>query len=310
MSEKRISFKKRIQASPFIGKPIEVGDFFWGDGVTLHSNNQMKRHLGFENGKAKNRKRRCFYSLQIISETLVLACTTTTRNSSVWKDMPEEFYKYFLPIHQTAEVRGRRAITVYNDWEGAFNPGKSLLYLEYIKVIPRKYLYRAFIRLSLDLKGFIILPEANASRIRHSSKFQIGKFTHESKLALADTPPAPATKNYHEATPTKTTAEEKPISGPPQTMTSQRPRKINVLTPGSGAATSPSSPPNSPTSNSGYESNVVFWRSGSRSMSRQAPRSALESSWRRRNLNATASPISDEDGFQLVERTRKSRRTF
>ncbi|KAL7271629.1 hypothetical protein RUND412_005592 [Rhizina undulata] len=65
---------------------------------------------------------------------------TTTRNSYVWNDMPEEYYRYFLPIDQTPEARGRRAIAVKNDWEGAFKPGKSLLFLEDIEVIHSRFL--------------------------------------------------------------------------------------------------------------------------------------------------------------------------
>ncbi|KAL7276069.1 hypothetical protein RUND412_000948 [Rhizina undulata] len=142
MSEKYISFKERLLACPYVGKSVEAGDFFWGDGVTLHSTFAMKRHLGFVGaaGAGKNRKRRCFYVLQVISEKLVLACTTTTRNSHVWNSMPVYHHKYFLPVGNTSSAPNRSAITVTNDWEGVFEHGKSLLFLEDIEVIQTKYL--------------------------------------------------------------------------------------------------------------------------------------------------------------------------
>ncbi|KAL7268758.1 hypothetical protein RUND412_008603 [Rhizina undulata] len=83
--KKSPSFQERILASLFIGKSVEVGDLFWGAGATLHSNDEIKKHLGFGNNTGKNRKRRCFYISLVINESLVLACTTTTRNSKVWE---------------------------------------------------------------------------------------------------------------------------------------------------------------------------------------------------------------------------------
>ncbi|KAL7271631.1 hypothetical protein RUND412_005594 [Rhizina undulata] len=343
--------------SQFIGKPVEVGDFFWGNGMTLHSNNQMKRHLGFENGKAKNRKRRCFYILQIISETLVLTCTTTIRNSHGWKDMPEEYYRYFLPVDQTPEVRGRRAITVNNDWDGAFKHGKSLLFLENIEVMHSKSMCsyicsaaprdvqriqwetrafalqiwwgkhlspkmspgcrrgtpgqltwqedRDFVRLSLDSKGLIILPEANTGRIRHSSNVRIERYyTQEAPLALGDTTTDPAAENGEFPLIIHTTTHKISVSGPPKTMMMQRPSQVNVLTPRTQAAAGLSTPPPSPGSDSGYDSNIASQRSGSHSMSRQTPR-RLNSPWHRSDPNPVASPSIDKYGFQEVKKTRK-----
>ncbi|KAL7276618.1 hypothetical protein RUND412_000384 [Rhizina undulata] len=347
------SFKERIRASPFIGKSVEVGDFFWGDGVTLHSNGTMKQHLGFENNKNKNRKRRCFYILQIISESLV---TTTTRNSNGWNDMPEEYFKYFLPIDQTPEVRGRRAIPVCNDWEGAFKPGKSLLYLEDIEVIHSKFLCayicsavpreirriqweartfdsliwwgnhlsptmipgsrertlgqfswnenRNFMRLSLDSKGLIILPESKRSRIRHSCKSRVERHSYEPKPAKVDTPIAsdPVAKNLEATSPHTTTPEQSISNGLPRTMISKRPSPINVLAP--GTQINPSHPPPSPHSDSGYESSLAVQKSGIHSMSRQVSR-RIDSPWRRGKSNSAASSSSSEDGFQEVQRRRK-----
>ncbi|KAL7274680.1 hypothetical protein RUND412_002401 [Rhizina undulata] len=238
------SFKERIQASPFIGKSVEVGDFFWGDGVTLHSNSTMKQHLGFENNKNKNRKRRCFYILQIINESLVLACTTTTRNSNGWNEMPEENFKYFLPIDQTPEVRDRRAITVCNDWEGAFKPGKSLLYLEDIEALgedpwavyvkQESQFYEALVRyvLHFDSKGLIILPEAKRPGIRHSCKFRIERHTYEPKPAKVDAPIAsiPVAEKLEATSPHTITPEQSCSNGLPRTMISKRPSPINELT--------------------------------------------------------------------------------
>ncbi|KAL7276595.1 hypothetical protein RUND412_000398 [Rhizina undulata] len=131
------TFKERVAISPFFGKAVQEGDFFWGEGVSLHTTALMREHLGSGKTDNKNRKRRCFYVLQIIGKDLVLACTTTTRNSLTWDDMPEKYHRYFLPVGQAPAVLGRRPISVHNDWERAFELGKSLLFLEDIEVVPK-----------------------------------------------------------------------------------------------------------------------------------------------------------------------------
>ncbi|KAL7270676.1 hypothetical protein RUND412_006606, partial [Rhizina undulata] len=281
----------------------------------------MKKHLGFKNNKGKNRKRRCFSILQIISESLILACTTTTRNSKVWEGIAEEDYKYFLPVDQTPEIGGRRAITVQNDWEGLSSPE-----IEHIQSEARAFAFKIcwgnhlppkmspgsresamgqlawnedqeFIRLSL---------EANVARIRHSSKFRKARQTGETNRAISTPIASDRTAENCEATSTNTITAEKSMSGPPRNIPSQRPSQINVLTP--GPQTKASSPPPSPHSDSGYESSAAVQQSGNgHSMSRSVLR-RFDSPWRRSESNSAANSSSSDDGFQLVQRTRKSGR--
>ncbi|KAL7268757.1 hypothetical protein RUND412_008602 [Rhizina undulata] len=105
---------------------------------------------------------------------------------------------------------------------------------------------------------------------------------------------------------TNTITAEKSMSGPPRNMPSQRPSQINVLTP--GPQTKTSLPPPSPHSDSGYESSPAVQKSGKgHSMSRNVPW-RFDSPWRRCESNSAACSSSNDDGFQLVQRTRKSGR--
>ncbi|KAL7272530.1 hypothetical protein RUND412_004651 [Rhizina undulata] len=163
---------------------------------------------------------------------------------------------------------------------------------------------RDFMRLSLDSKGLIILPEAKRSRIRHSCKFRIERHTYEPKPAKVYTPIAsdPFAENLEATYPHTTTPEQSISNGLPRTMSSKRPSPINELAP--ETQMNLSTPPPSPHSDSGYESSLAVQKSGSHSMSRQVPR-RIDSPWRRGESNSAASSSSSEDGFQEVQRRRK-----
>ncbi|KAL7270679.1 hypothetical protein RUND412_006609 [Rhizina undulata] len=150
-----------MSRNPCADKRAEVGDFYWGSGVNLHTTRKQKDHLGAGMmSENRNRKCRCFYILQIISEDLVLACTTTTRNSRTWEGMPVSYHKYFLPVSRAPSVRERDSIAVYNDWNSAFRPGKSLLYLEGIEVIQTQ-----------KLSGYICsVPPREIDRIKNEAR--------------------------------------------------------------------------------------------------------------------------------------------
>ncbi|KAL7271514.1 hypothetical protein RUND412_005725 [Rhizina undulata] len=113
---------------------VQVGEFYWGGGINLHTSQKQRMHLGASQTPKKNRKSRCFYVLQVLSDEFILACSTTTRNSKTWDKLDEAFHKFFLPVHLAPEKPGRVAIKVLGDEEQVFQE-KSLLFIEAIEVV-------------------------------------------------------------------------------------------------------------------------------------------------------------------------------
>ncbi|KAL7268702.1 hypothetical protein RUND412_008662 [Rhizina undulata] len=135
------SFKEDMSKSPYVGKPIDVGDLYWGKNVTLHTSPNMKEHLGWPKGKNKMRKYRGFYVLQIVNRKYLLACATTTLNGTVWDGIQDKHHKYFLPIGKAPSVPGRDPIAVKKDWNHTFGTRQSLLFLENIVVVRKEKLF-------------------------------------------------------------------------------------------------------------------------------------------------------------------------
>ncbi|KAL7274679.1 hypothetical protein RUND412_002400 [Rhizina undulata] len=74
--------------------------------------------------------------------------------------MPVSYHEYFLPVSRAPSALEPDSVAVYNDWNCAFKPGKSLLCLEDIEVIPTE-----------KLSGYICsVPPREINRIKNEAR--------------------------------------------------------------------------------------------------------------------------------------------